>query len=432
MYSIIERRGALIALIRNKMKKIRLGMFGARRGSDFYDIIKSNMGELVAVCEKDSEKCKQAKDFWGENLAVYDNFDDFIKHDMDAVFLCNYVHEHAPYAIRCIEKGIPVLSECTAAGTIAEAVELVRAVEKHKTIYMLSENYAYMLFNQEMRKIYRKGELGTLLYAEGEYNHPANKLDQNPAQTTKMLTPYLEHWRNHLPRTYYITHSLAPLMWITGARPVKVTAMPVYKPEISSGIYNGDLGAAMLITNDDNSVFRVFGHASFGFREDSYRVVGTKGQIENIRGGGGKVALNFNPWDIPEGKQENNVYMPEWVSECGDLDMEVLKRSGHGGSDYFTIYEFFNCIRENRQHEIDVYFAASMSVVGILAFRSILENKPFDIPNMKDESERSKFENDRETPFYSSDGGKPTIRCCSDPNFVQKKEVIDRYLDIVK
>lgn len=410
------------------MKKIRLGMFGVNRGSAFYDIIKANDGELVAICEKHPVRCKLAKDFWGENLAVYDNFDEFIEHDMDAVFICNYFHEHAPYAIKCIEKGIPVLSECTAAGTMAEAVELVRAVEKHKTIYMLSENYPYMLFNQEMRRIYKKGELGTLLYAEGEYNHPADLSDKNRAQTVKCLTPYLEHWRNHLPRTYYLTHSLAPLMWATGARPVKVTAMPIYKPEVSGAVYNGDVGAAMLITNDDNSVFRVFGNTAFGFREDSYRIVGTKGQIENIRGGGGKVALNFNTWDIPQGKQENNIYMPEW----GDVDVEAVKNAGHGGGDYFTINEFFNCIRENRTPEMDVYFAASMAAVGILGFRSILENKPFDIPNMRDESERSKFENDRETPFYSSNGEKPTIRCCSDPNFVQTQEKIDRYLNMIK
>ena len=410
------------------MKKIKLGMFGINRGSAFYDIIKANEGEVVAICEKHPVRCKLAKDYWGENLAVYDDFDKFIEHDLDAVFVCNYFHEHAPCAIRCLEKGIPVLSECTAAGTIAEAVELVRAYEKFGGIYMISENYPYMLFNQEMRKIYKSGELGKVLYAEGEYNHPSDKSDKNRGATVKCLMPSLDHWRNHLPRTYYLTHSLAPLMWITGATPVKVTAMPIYKPEISGSIYNGDLGAAMLITNDDNSVFRVFGHTAFGFREDSYRVVGTKGQIENIRGGEGKVALNFNSWDIPEGKKESNIYMPEWEK---DMDIEAIEKAGHGGGDYFTIHDFFKCIRENVQPEMDVYFATTMSVTGILAFRSILENKPFDIPNMKNEEERKKYENDRETPFYYSNGDEPTIRCCSDANFKQKQEHIDRYLSYI-
>ena len=121
--------------------------------------------------------------------------------------------------------------------------------------------------------------------------------------------------------------------------------------------------------------------------------------------------------------------MPEW----GDVDVEAVKKAGHGGGDYFTIHEFFNCIRENRQPEMDVYFATTMSVVGILGFRSILENKPFDIPNMKNEEERKVFENDRETPFYSSDGGKqPTIRCCSAADFKQTEEKINQYLNYIK
>ena len=114
------------------MKKIRLGLFGLGRGGAFHQIIKANNGELVAVCERYEPRVKETKDFWGESLAVYDNFDDFINHDgLDAVMLCNRFNEHAPFAIKCMEKGIPVLSECTSASTMAEAVALARAQEKY-------------------------------------------------------------------------------------------------------------------------------------------------------------------------------------------------------------------------------------------------------------------------------------------------------------
>lgn len=410
------------------MQKIRLGLFGLGRGSAFYDIVKANGGEIVAVCEKSEGRIKGAKNFWGENLAVYNDFDKFIEHDMDAVFLCNFFHEHAPYAIRCLEKGIPVLSECTAAGTLAEAVELVRAAEKYKTIYMLSENYPYMLFNQEMRKVFRSGALGELLFAEGEYNHPSGD-PKSPINNdiVKTLRPFEKHWRNYLPKTYYLTHSLAPLMWITGKMPKKVTAMPIYKPHLSGALHNGDVTAVMLVQNDDNSVFRITGNSVFGFKEDSYRICGNRGQMENIRGGGGQVVLNFNEGFIPEGKQQSTIYMPKWEN----VDEEAIEKAGHGGGDYFTIHEFFNCIRENKQPEMDVYFATTMASVGILGFRSILENRPFDIPDMRKEEERKKYENDRETPFWGSDGSAPTIRCCSDANFKQKQEILDKYMEAI-
>ena len=413
------------------MKKIRLGLFGLGRGSAFFNVVKANGGEIVAVCEKHEPRIKAAVNYWGDKLAVYNDFDKFIEHkDLDAVFLCNCFHEHAPYAIKCMEKGIAVLTECTAAGTLAEAVELCRVAEKTGSMYMLSENYPFMLFNQEMRKVYRSGTLGELLFAEGEYNHPSDNPPGAPANNdvTKTLRPYEKHWRNYLPRTYYLTHSLAPLMWATGKMPRKVTAMPIYKPHLSGSLHSGDVGAIMLVTNDDNSVFRVTGNVAFGFREDSYRICGTKGQIENVRGGQGKVMLNYTKWAVPEGMEESNYYMPQHETEADKLEAE---KAGHGGGDYYVIKEFFRCIRENERPEMDVYFATTMAMVGILGFRSILENKPFDIPDMKDEQQRKMYENDRETPFWGTDGSAPTITCSSNPEFKQRQEVIDRYMEAI-
>ena len=110
-------------------KEIRIGIFGVSRGSSFFESILANNGNIVAICEKHERRAKEAVKRLGK-VAVYDNFDEFIKHPMDAVILANYFHEHAEYAIRCLEKGIHVLSECTAAATLADAVKLVRAAEK--------------------------------------------------------------------------------------------------------------------------------------------------------------------------------------------------------------------------------------------------------------------------------------------------------------
>ena len=129
---------------------------------------------------------------------------------------------------------------------------------------MLSENYPYMIFNQEMRKVYQSGVLGKVLFAEGEYNHP---FDMDVESEHKQLRPYPNHWRNFLPRSYYITHSLAPLMYITGSFPVRVSAMPVFEPfnEYKHvGSFVGDRATIITCLNDDNSVFRVTGCAAFG------------------------------------------------------------------------------------------------------------------------------------------------------------------------
>jgi len=411
------------------MKPIKLGIFGLNgRGKSFLEIVLMHNGELVAFCDKNAQKMEEAADKLQIKPALYTDFEEFLQHDMDAVFLSNYFHEHAYYAIRCLEKGIHVLSECTSNGTMAEGVALVRAAEKSSAFYMLAENYPFMQFNQEMHRVYRGGTLGDALFAEGEYNHPFSPDDLD---TIRSLRPHSRHWRNYLPRTYYVTHSLAPLMYITGAIPVRVSAMPVYKPFVENhhhGNYVADRSAIITCLNNDDSVFRVTGAAAYGAHGNSYRVCCTKGQIENVRGTDGKIMLRYNEWDKPEGSEATNFYKPDWPAES----KELIEKSGHGGGDFFVIKEFFDCIRNNRKPEFDEYFATTMASVGILAHRSLMEKGvPYDIPDFHKEEDRQKYENDYLTPFYGTDGSKPTLPCCSNPDYRPTEEQLKNYLELV-
>ena len=393
------------------MEKIRIGIFGLARGESFIENLQLNGGEIVAVCEQRENKIAECIDQI-KTATVYNNFDEFIEHPMDAVVLANYFAEHTPYAIRCLEKGIHVLSECTSNGTMAQGVALVRAAEKSNAVYMLAENYPFMLFNKEMKRVCDGGTLGRILYAEGEYNHPFNMYC---GETAVMLAPHENHWRNYLPRAYYITHSLAPIMYATGSVPVRVTAMAAANEipaDCSAARYVSDAAAIITTKNNDGSVFKVTGCAAFGAHSNSYRICGANGQIENIRGMGEKIMLRYNDWQIPEGMQETNYYDPEQSAE----DAELSKNAGHGGGDFFVAREFLECIRTGRKPAFDVYFATTMASVAILAHRSILNgNQPYDIPDFKKEEDRVKYENDHATPIPFSDGTPADIPCNSRP-----------------
>ena len=213
-------------------------------------------------------------------------------------------------------------------------------------------------------------------------------------------------------------------VYITGAMPVRVTAMPVYAPEPTDPLFGlslGDRAAIVMCQNDDGSVYRVTGCAGFGAHENSYRICGVKGQIENVRGSGGKIMLRYNKWELPEGAQTDNYYKPEW----DDADKALIEKAGHGGGDFYVIREFFNCIRENRRPEFDVYFATKAASVGILAHRSILNgNMPYDVPDFRKEEDRVKYENDHLSPFFGPNGELPTIQACSHGSAVKSDEEI--------
>lgn len=411
------------------MKKIRLGIFGLGRGSNYFDNVIANGGEVVAVCDRDKEKLEAARDYLGDSTVIYSDFDEFINHDMDAVFIANCFHEHTPFVLSALEKDLHVLSECTSNATMGEGVQLVRGAQKSKGIYMLAENYPFMLFNQEMKRVYEGGTLGKVLFAEGEYNHPLN-FDNTEEHLS--VRPYPEHWRNYLPRSYYITHSLAPLMYITGAFPKRVTALPIFSPfdeykTMCSPV--GDRAVIMTTLNDDDSVFRVTGCAAFGAHGNAYRICGQNGQIENLRGMDGKVMLRYNSWQIPEGREEINFYEPQW----DEVDKELAEKAGHGGGDFFVIKEFFDCIRSGRKPVFDEYFSTVMASVAILAHRSVLENgKPYDIPDFRKEEDCKKWENDFLSPFVKKDGTAPDIPCCSHPDYKSSEAQRSCYLEAMK
>ena len=152
-------------------ERIRVGVIGVGRGRSFAGGASDTVGmKLVALCDQWEEKLTEAGEQFG--VATYTDYDEFLQHDMDAVVLANYFHEHAPFAIKALRAGKHVMSETAANTPLAEGVELCRVVEETGLIYMFAENYPYMAYNQEMRRLYQKGHIGDFQYGEGEYLHP--------------------------------------------------------------------------------------------------------------------------------------------------------------------------------------------------------------------------------------------------------------------
>ncbi len=203
-------------------RAIKVGVFGAARGETMVNILARHPdAELVALCDKSKvmlDRCAATAERLGSRIATYEDFEHFFQHDMDAVVLANYATEHAEYAIRLLDSGRHVVSEVLACQTMAEGVALVEAVERSKKVYSYAENYCYFRSTLEMRRIYRRGDLGEFLHGEGEYIHDCES-----------IWPYItygerNHWRNWMPSTFYCTHAIGPILTITGTRLVKLTA----------------------------------------------------------------------------------------------------------------------------------------------------------------------------------------------------------------
>jgi predicted dehydrogenase len=387
-----------------KDKPIRVGVVGVGRGQSFAANAEGAGLKLVALCDTWEERLLAVGRRY--DVATYAEYDRFLEHDMDAVILANYFHQHAPFAIKALAAGKHVMSETSANKTLAEGVALCRAAEQSGKIYMLAENYPYTAFNQELRRLYQADEIGRVLYAEGEYNHPMSPDDR------LRISPGLTHWRSWLPPTYYCTHALAPLMYITETMPISVIGLGISAPEQDERTVRvSDPGAVILCRMDNGAVFRIFGLTIPG-HSIWYRVHGLRGSIESERGPGywgtGRVRIVHEEWDRRPGEPVERVYVPDWPAHAdpsASLRAGLALKSGHGGGDFWTDYHFARAIRSGEPPFLDVYRGVAMSTVGILAWKSALSGgQPFAMPDFRDETSRQAHADDNWSPFPEDAG----------------------------
>ena len=373
------------------MKKVKIGVLGAYRGTSMINYCKrADNTEVVAICDKSQKAIEtQCKNAEGLDITFYDNFEDFIKHDMDAVVLANYANEHAPFAIKAMKLGKHVFSEVLPVQTMKEAVELIEAVEETGMIYAYGENYCYMPAPYEMKKLYKQDKIGEFEYGECEYIHNCESIWPSITYGEE------DHWRNNMYSTFYCTHSLGPIIHMTGLRPVLVTGFEGTKNErkLRTGAKAGAFGIEMVTLENGGIVKSIHG----GLYKDSiwYSVYGSKGRMECGRedakdGHIYKIYVNADNFSGEYGGEKLESYNPTHGNE------HKIEGFGHGGSDFYSMYHFVEKIKGNPDADIiDVYEAMDMFLPGMFAYRSILDGGvPKEIPNLRDKAVRELWRND--------------------------------------
>lgn len=368
---------------------VKIGVLGVYRGRTMIEYCKHDSRvKLAAVCDKRKDALQKMKEELNdESISYYENFEDLLESDVDAIVLANYANEHAPYAVKCLEHGKHVLSEVMPVQNFAEAVALVEAVEKTGKIYDYAENYCYMAAPREMRRLYKSGALGEFEYGEGEYLHNC----EAGWHTITYGDP--NHWRNNMSAFFYSTHSIGPLIHITGLKPVKVTGfeMPYNNRMARMGAKAG-WGSLIIITLENGAVIKSLHGVGPSKNSVWFSVYGSLGTAESRRETAEGDCAIYTDLDEFEGENADrkNKYTPK------DEFSERAEAAGHGGSDFFTMWHFVSKILGEENAEIiDVYEALDMFLPSLLAYRSVLAGGvSMDVPDFRNPAEREKYRRD--------------------------------------
>ena len=316
---------------------------------------------IRAIADSDPDVLRACKEDYERNgvedLLCFDNIEELLKSDVDAVFIATDKPLHTKHTVMALEAGKHVLSEIPVIETIEEVKILRNAVKSHPELkYMAGENCFYWAFIEAWKKMREDGKFGDILYAESEYLH-ATHPDE--------LKPYCpeNHWRRYNPAITYLTHNLGPLLYIMDDYCVSVSCMVPNSAQYNPYRDGNDNGIAIFRTAK-GSVIRIFiGFGMYVGYDHNFALYGTKGTILTDKIKPLEEATSFAKlYEIPD-TFERFFEIPVKLSNTGDV-------YGHGGVDAKMIRDFIKCIIDDTEPPIDVDMGIKISLPGIIAAES--------------------------------------------------------------
>ncbi len=358
------------------MDKYRVGLVGAHRGAGLV----SQFGvhpetEITALCDLNEARLADAGQGFGvPDSGLFTDYETFLNAPIDIVVVGTPIQLHAEQTINAMESGRHVLSEVTAAWTVAECEQLVEAVKRTGQVYMLAENNCYLHYIREWKTWIEQGRLGDIFYAEAEYIHDIRHLlwDEESGEA---------FWRLARPPIYYCSHSLGPLLMMMDDRVVQVTAADSgYGIVENRGPSCLNMEVALCKTQK-GAVIKIL-RSQVALREPPihhFMLYGTKGVVENERTGG---------WTGSRGKLYIEEEMAETdhyqIIDCPNSDPDApaeAQGGGHGTTEYYLVRDFVDAVKANVRPPLDVIKATDMTVPGIIAHEAAMSGSGWlDVP----------------------------------------------------
>ncbi|MAE56801.1 MAG: hypothetical protein CL964_02165 [Euryarchaeota archaeon] len=411
---------------------VRLAVAGGNRGSRFDQVLGGLEGqiELAAVCDP-SDRVRAEWTEGRPGLKAYSAFEDLVEDpEIDAVFIATPMLLHAGQALTALNAGKHVLSEVIAAATLDECYALVETVEKTGLTYMMAENYCYRREAMMVRNMAEQGVFGDLTYAEGAYIHDCRDLMFN--------TDLTRTWRGgggggntqSSRGNGYPTHSLGPIaQWLGINRDDRLVRTTTFvtksaarqdwaRSVLPEGHVDTKDAAWSDFTDSATTLIETEQGRVICLRKDSasprphnmalHSLQGTSGAYISGRFDGesplvwvdgvspGVSPHNFGYRDKARPAGDGDLAGAEWqpLWDFSDeyehpywkqLGGEAV-RAGHGGGDYFVMYDFARAVAGEIDPPIDVYDAVTWSSIFPISIENVKRNgAPIDIPDFRPE-----------------------------------------------
>lgn len=390
-----------------KLDTVRIGFVGVgNRGSAAVERMSQLEGvQIKAICDVRPEKAEEAKKRIkspGHEAQLYtDNDESWMnmvqREDIDLIYIATHWALHTPIAVYAMEHGKHVAVEIPAAKTVAECWQLVETSERTRQHCVMLENCCYDFFELLTLNMARQGFFGDIIHCEGAYIHDI-------MESLFIEEKRYDYWRlrENAARNgnLYPTHGLGPVCQILNVNRGNsldyMTSMasndfmlndrtkeragedPFFKDFIDKP-FRGNMNTSTIRTSQGNTILLQHDVTSPRPYSRLHTISGTKAFAQKYPLPG-KIAVGHDGF-LPEADQLKleETYTPAIVKRIGDLAKQI---GGHGGMDFMMDWRLIDCLRNGLPMDMDVYDAASWSVVGPLSEWSVANRSAaIDVPD---------------------------------------------------
>ena len=376
------------------MKRIRIGILGAGPfANHFIPLFRAHpMVEDVCLAERMKARRGTTAEKFGL-VTTFDDYEDLLKSDVDAIGVFSQRWTHAPQAIKAMRAGKHVFSAVPAAITLEELQELMATVKETGQLYMLGETSYYEGSTVFCRKQYRKGAFGRFVFAQSSYCHDMEHGFYPPYQIANG-----PEWKQFasFPPMLYPTHSVGQILGVTGGRMTQVSCLgqvdqhedEIFSKELS--FFNNDFSnETALFRSSEGGMCRAneFRRVTGG---DPLGIQGTRAAFLNGRWHKHDRTvvdltdkLRTAPHRLPDDWEEQKKQGAQEDFFCGVSAMHDSERlppafhglpNGHGGSHQFLADDFVQMLACEQLPVLNIWTAARFCAPGIVAHQSALRD----------------------------------------------------------
>lgn len=392
-----------------KLETVRVGVVGlGSRGSFAVERLSYIDGlQITALCDIVSEQVQKAKErikSAGHPAVEYSGKEDSWmemcqRDDIDLIYVCTPWSLHAPIGVYAMQQGKHVALEVPAATTVEDCWNLVETSEKTKKHCVILENCCYDFFELLTLNLARNGFFGDIVHTEGGYIHdiaegmffrgkPGSswRLQENIKRNgnlypTHGLGPVAQVMNiNRGNRMEYLTSTSTKDFQMNKAAKELAEKDETFKKFVDQP-YRGNMNSTVIKTVLDQTILIQHDITTPRPYSRLHLISGTEGIAQKYpepprisdRAHGTK-------WYTEEEFRElEDKYNPPLIKKMQDIAKEI---GGHGGMDFLMDWRLIDCLRNGLPVDMDVYDAASWSVIGPLSEWSVANRSmPIDIPD---------------------------------------------------